>query len=131
MNKIKIILLVLLSFLGGIISAPFFDSIAQIFRSEKAKQCVSDAICVGEKIDVIHGLYEIDSLGGLRSIFCGKPHDSGKIEYIFLDDILNGQTCKREQFSLVFGTKTTRTVITVQENSIIELKQGPLHTLDL
>ena len=131
MKKRHLIIFVLLSFIAGVFSAPFFDNIAQIFRSEKAKNCVSERICVGETIDVIHGLYEIDSLGGLRSIFCGEPYDTGNIDYIFLKDVLAGSKCERVQYSLTFGTEYTRTVVSVRDGIIIGIKQGPLHTLDL
>lgn len=130
MKKSHITLLALIAFIIGIFAVEPLNIIYQIFRSEAATNCVSKRICVGEKSSVIFGLYEIDSIGGLTSIFCGKPYDKGNIEYIFLSGILDGVTCERPRYSLLFSTGTTRTKVTIKENVIIKITQGPLHTLD-
>ena len=130
MKKSSAAVLSIVLFGIGVIAAKPLNSLSQLFRGETSKNCVSERICVGSKDEVIFGLYELDKIGGLTSIFCGKPNDTGNIEYIFLSDILDGDKCERTQYSLDFRTNTTRTNITVKDNLIVKITQGPLHTLD-
>jgi len=130
MKKSHIIVIAIITFILGLVMSRPLNGIYQIFRSETPTNCVGKRICVGESSSVIFGLYTLYSIGGLDSIFCGKPYDTGNIEYIFLRDILEGAKCDRPQYSLDFRTNTTRTNITIKENVIIEITQGPLHTLD-
>ena len=130
MKKSQITIIIIISFIIGIFVAKPLDGLYQIVRSEAPQNCVSKSICVGAEERVIFGLYELDKIGGLTSIFCGKPNDTGNIEYIFLSDILDGDKCERPQYSLDFRTNTTRTNITVKDNLIVKITQGPLHTLD-
>ena len=130
MRKRYLVIIISLSILTGIFLSKPVEVIGQIFRSEKDKTCVTSKICVGANIDVIHNLYEADEIGGLNAIFCGKIGED-KIEYLFLRNILQGETCEIEDYALDFRTDVNRTVVYVSSGKITKITQGPLHTLDL
>ena len=130
MKKSSFVFFSIILFVVGIFAANPLNSVSQIFRSETPKNCVGEKICVGSDEQVIFGLYALDGIGRLTSIFCGKPNDKDNVDYIFLDDILDGITCDKTQYSLDFKSKNTRTNITIRDKVIIKITQGPLHTLD-
>ena len=130
MKKSQLALVSIVFFSIGIFAAKPLNSFSQIFKSERPRDCVTKEICVGANKNVLFGLYELDTIGGLASIFCGKPYDKGNIDYIFLNDLLKGIKCERPQYSLDFRTDMTRTKITIENDIIIKITQGPIHTLD-
>jgi len=117
-------------FVLGLFSIRFVEPVYQTFRGHINIKCATKNICVGKDINTIYGLFEIDDIGGLTSIFCGEKGDEGNIEYLELDDILDGTSCERVYYSLHFSTDVNRTKIKVKGTKIMEITQGPLHTLD-
>lgn len=131
MKKRYVILFSSISFVTGLALADPISSVTMLFKSERVIECATENICVGNPVSKIFGLYESDPLGGLTGIHCRADEDARAGDYISIKDIVAGSTCKSEDYSLIYSTEYTRTVIRVKSDTIYEIRRGPRHILDL
>tara|TARA_R110002072_G_scaffold224297_1_gene381333 strand:- start:62 stop:442 length:381 start_codon:yes stop_codon:yes gene_type:complete len=96
---------------------------------EQVVRCAADRFCVGDEMHAVSFDFRVtDRLGGLDLIVCRQD---GEIEYHFLNDILAGQFCAADSYSLEFRNTTTRTLVQIENGTISRITRGPLHTFDL
>jgi hypothetical protein len=126
-RPLLILAAVLASYGAGVASSDAVRATAHLVAGEKQVECIDrGAICVGASAPRAF-LYMDRDKHGLTAVFCddNRPNDK-----FFLDAVVAGRTCEGP-YHVELRSPTTRTRIKVRDGKIVQIRQGPLHIIDL
>jgi hypothetical protein len=122
-------LLLLGVFALGVFASPIVIGLGRLVQGSVAVRCVGNSACVGDTARTFLMSYHLeDHIGGVSAVFCGP---SGSGDWIFMDELIRGQACSQPSYAVEFRTRTTRTVVVIEGETVREITQGPLHIIDL
>jgi len=116
------------AFIVGVLASDGLRATAQMFSSEKHPSCIDGRVCIGATAPKIFGQLD-DDKHGLTALLCDDSVDTNN-NIIFLDGIVRGDRCPGQRFTVELRSPTARTLLEVDKGRLVEITEGPLHTID-
>ena len=116
------------AFIVGVLASDGLRGAAQMFSGEKHPDCIDGRVCIGAAAPKIFGLLD-DDKHGLTALLCDDAVDTNN-NIIFLDGIVRGDRCSGQRFTVELRSPIARTLLKVDKGRLVEITEGPLHTID-